>query len=116
MNMKQRSVRLHLEQLEDRTLLSSPGDIEWLHQFGSLRVPDHLDPARSVVANGDIYVAGSVDGMGALPGQTGSGGQIDAYVRKYDVGGTELWTRQFGTGSADWAFAIAADGPGVYVT
>src|SRR5258708_3382605 len=116
--MKRSSVRLHLERLEDRTLLSSPGDVEWLREFGSFRVPEHLDPARSVVADGhgNVYVAGSVEGTAALPGQTGSGGQFDTYVRKYDAAGTELWTRQFGTGSIDGATGIAMDGSGVYVT
>jgi hypothetical protein len=115
--MKRRSLRLQLEHLEDRTLLSSPGDVEWVREFGSFRTPEHLDPARSVVADGhgNVYVAGSVEGMGALPGQTGSGGLLDAYVRKYDAAGTELWTRQFGTGF-DGATGIAVDGSGVYVT
>jgi hypothetical protein len=27
---------LHLDQLEDRTVPSGPGDIDWLRQFGSL--------------------------------------------------------------------------------
>ena len=33
--MKRHSTRLSLERLEDRTVPRNPGDIEWLHQFGS---------------------------------------------------------------------------------
>src|SRR5207244_5456486 len=59
-----------------------------------------------------VYVAGQTDGT--LPGQTGAG-TWDAFVRKYDASGTELWTRQFGTSSFELTWAVAADPSGVYV-
>ena len=46
-------------------------------------------------------LAGYIGG-GTLPGQTTAGG-IDAFVRKYDPNGTEMWTRQFGTAGDDFA-------------
>src|SRR5206468_278053 len=114
-NMKRRKTQLRLERLEDRTVPSGPGDIDWLRQFGSYSNPGPgQDPARSVVADGNVYVVGDIP-FAALPGQT-SAGDADAYVRKYDASGTELWTRQFGTADDDLANGIAVDGSGVYVT
>ena len=68
--------------------------------------------------NGDFtfliaVVAGQTSGV--LPGQTSAGGTGDAFVRKYDASGTEVWTRQFGTDVDDDPGAIAADGTGVIV-
>ncbi|NIV30687.1 MAG: hypothetical protein GWN58_14665, partial [Anaerolineae bacterium] len=51
---------------------------------------------------------------GALPDQTSSGFS-DAFVRKYDSHGNELWTRQFGNGWTVIAFGISVDASGVYV-
>jgi hypothetical protein len=84
-------------------------EIVWTDQFGT----SSLDWAYPISADSSgMYVAGSTND--ALPGQTHAGGQ-DAYVRKYDHGGTEVWTRQFGTIDDDWAHAISADSSGVYV-
>jgi len=84
-------------------------NLTWIKQFGTLSADD----ASSVSVNGAaVYVAGST--TGALAGQTSAGVQ-DAYVRKYDASGNELWTRQFGTSSVDQALAMAADATGVYV-
>ncbi|MGH8649468.1 MAG: hypothetical protein ACREUP_09210, partial [Burkholderiales bacterium] len=44
-----------------------------------------------------------------------SAGQTDAFVRKYDVNGSEQWTRQFGASNVDEALAIASDGTSIYV-
>ena len=101
--MKRTPKRLHLERLEDRTLPSAPGDIEWLRQFGSL-AGAAPDPARAVaVVGGNVYVAGG--GPAQLP-----------YVRKYDAAGNLLWTREFAAGSTVYrALGIAADTSGVYV-
>src|SRR5262249_3762163 len=64
-------------------------------------------------ANGSIYVVGRT--FGAFPNQTNAGG-ADAFVRKYDSDGNELWTRQFGTSTPDIATSIAiASGGTVYV-
>src|SRR5437762_3541924 len=112
--MKVRSRRLHLDRLEDRTVPSAPGDIDWLRQFGSdfTGSGQGLDPARAVAADGNVYVVGDLPH--ALPGQTSAGG-VDAYVRKYDAAGAELWTRQFGTAVNDFPGGLAADASGVYV-
>jgi hypothetical protein len=45
---------------------------------------------------------------GTLPGQHSAGGW-DAFIRKYDLSGNELWTRQFGGGGADIAAGVAVD-------
>jgi len=65
--------------------------VEWIRQFGS---PGHETAAGVAAgADGNVYIAGDTDG--ALPGQTETGSH-DAFVRKYDSQGNEVWTRQFG--------------------
>jgi hypothetical protein len=81
------------------------GNELWTRQFGT--------PGNDIgwgvdVQGSEIYVSGDVGG--ALPGQTFAGGPVDAFVRKYDAAGNELWTRQFGTAGFDRAIRVAADG------
>jgi len=86
-------------------------DIEWVRQFGS----PNYDYAYGVAvdASGNVCVGGYTGGV--LPGQTSFGGD-DAFVRKYDGSGNELWTRQFGTSSGDAVVGVAVDSSGnVYV-
>ena len=86
------------------------GEIEWTDQFGTAM----FDAATSVAtADGYVYVGGHT--QGALPGQNHLGSS-DAFVRKYDVDGNELWTRQFGTPEGERVGGIFADATGVYVT
>ena len=73
---------------------------------------DLVATAVAVDASG-VYVAGS--NHGALAGQTNAGTGADAFVRKYDPDGAELWTRQFGTPPEDWATAVTIDASGLYV-
>jgi uncharacterized protein (TIGR03437 family) len=64
-----------------------------------------------------IYVAG-LTGSGFLPGQCRSGLNGDAFVRKYDHDGTELWTRESFSASyssSSQATSVAMDDTGVYV-
>jgi uncharacterized protein (UPF0548 family) len=85
------------------------GDAVWTRQFGSTSE----DRAYDVSAVLDsIYVAGSTGG--ALPGQVSSG-SYDAFLRKYDAAGNEVWTRQFGSASTDTAQGVSAGIDGVYV-
>ncbi|MGH9004839.1 MAG: SBBP repeat-containing protein, partial [Acidimicrobiia bacterium] len=76
----------------------------WTHQFGS----SDRDYLRGVVADaaGNIYLAGETEGT--LPGQASAGGR-DAFLRKYDPAGTELWTRQFGGAGGDGGAGVALD-------
>lgn len=40
----------------------------------------------------------------------------DAYIRKYNSDGDEVWSRQFGTSRSDIAFGVSTDSSGgVYV-
>ena len=82
----------------------SAGTELWTRQFGS----SDRDYLRGVVSDsaGNIYLAGETEGT--LPGQVSSGGR-DAFLRKYDGAGSELWTRQFGGAGGDGAAGVALD-------
>lgn len=58
-----------------------------------------------------VYLAGQT--AGALPGQV-SAGLTDAFLRKYDLFGGEVWTQQFGTPATDVARCVAVDPSGLY--
>jgi hypothetical protein len=66
----------------------------WTRQFGT----GSRDFGRAVAvdAAGNVYVGGSTSD--AFPGKTKSSpvGYDDAFLRKYDANGAELWTLQFG--------------------
>jgi hypothetical protein len=81
------------------------GNLLATRQFGD---PFQSETATGVAVDGtgSVYVAG--DTFGTLPGQT-SAGFVDAFVREYDAGGSEMWTNQFGTSSQDYAQGVAAD-------
>src|SRR5262249_15887967 len=116
-HMRHGTLRLRLDELESRTVLSSPGDIDWLRQIGSTQ--QAIGIGRAVDADGNVYLAG--DPAGPLPGPTNAGG-ADPFGRKYDANGIELWTREFGGSAADPPLvvaetitAVAVHGSAVYV-
>src|SRR3989449_1492417 len=77
----------------------------WVRQFGT--PSDDSGSAVAVDATG-VYVAGRM--LGSFPGDA-----YDAYLRKYDLNGTVLWTRPIATESFDYANAVAADGSRVSI-
>ena len=84
----------------------------WTRQFGTIG----FDEAASLGVDdaGNVYVTGWTDE--ALPGQTNAGLGEDAYLRKYDSNGFEIWTRQFGTEGSDLAVGVVVSGDsGVFV-
>ncbi|MGH8248932.1 MAG: hypothetical protein ACREUU_21195 [Gammaproteobacteria bacterium] len=85
--------------------------IAWNNQFGAHN-------AHGVAVNSThVYAAGSV--TGALTSADGtalsSAGGVDAYLRKFDLNGVEIWTRQFGGSGLDVARGVAVDAYGVFV-
>lgn len=89
--------------------LDASGNYAWVRQFGGLQ----NEYAYAVCGEGaNIYVLGVT--FEALPGQTGSGGS-DIFLKKFDSAGREIWTRQFGTPTNDYAFSACADSSGVFV-
>ena len=84
----------------------------WARQFGT-SWPDSASDVATDEA-GNVFVVGQTGGV--LPGQSRQGGHSDAYLRKYDGEGNELWTRQFGGQGDDGAQDVVADDFGnVYV-
>ena len=79
-------------------------EIGWTRQFGTS--DNDYAPGLAVDASGNVYIAGWTEG--AFPGESSSGG-TDAFVRKYDGSGNELWTRQFGTSTSDVARGVVVD-------
>jgi hypothetical protein len=80
------------------------GNELWTRQFGS--TVDDSSVAVSVDSTGNVLVVGWTDG--ALANQTPVGG-TDAFAKKFDNAGNELWTRQFGSTGPDFAWAVAVD-------
>ena len=79
----------------------------WTRQFGS---PERDLPKGVALDDaGNIYVVGQT--FGTLPGQTSAGGW-DAFIRKYNPAGDEVWTRQFGGGGAESAASVRIDHAG----
>ena len=73
------------------------GNEAWTHQFGTLGTDQALG---ITVDSNSIYVVGKT--RFSLSGQPNAGNE-DAFVRKLDLNGSELWTRQFGTAGDDLA-------------
>ncbi|MGQ0797082.1 MAG: hypothetical protein ACT4OI_04350 [Methanobacteriota archaeon] len=89
--------------------LDAADETPWADTFGT---PED-DVAFAVdVREGDAFVGGRT--WGEFPGQT-RGGFRDEFLRRYDTGGNEVWTRQFGTIGDNAAFAVRADATGLYV-
>jgi hypothetical protein len=89
------------------------GSLLWVRQFGT----SSDDPARIFLGGIAVDYTGVYVGSGvalALPGQT-SVGDVDAFLRKYDFHGNELWTTQFGTACRDRVTAVAVHSSGMYV-
>lgn len=78
------------------------GQAVWTRQFGTSNddaaLGVTLDPSGNVLVVGEIH------------GRPAGGG--DAFLRKYDADGTELWTQQFGSGLSDRASGVAVDAAG----
>ena len=91
----------------------SGGNELWERQIDSVIPTPETDLAQTTDTEGNTYVAGVTGGV--LPGQT-SAGSSDAFLRKYDASGNELWTRQFGTSGSDKALGITVDATAVYVS
>src|SRR5437867_3919133 len=85
------------------------GNVVWTRRFSSQNGVGTYAVAFTGFSD---YVAGYT--QGALSNETSAGG-YDAFVRKYDTDGTELWTHQFGTSGNDFAWGAAADRSSVYV-
>jgi hypothetical protein len=86
------------------------GNIIWTRQFGGFR---DASGTGVHVSSDAVYVVGRTEGV--LAGLINYG-EHDAFVRKYDFNGNELWTRQFGGSAFDTATAVIGDSSGVYIT
>ncbi|MSO21450.1 MAG: hypothetical protein EXQ56_13535 [Acidobacteria bacterium] len=93
------------------TRFDTLGNQTWTRQFGATTAAQ--DVATGAAADGaGVYVVGWTSGT--LPQQSRQDG-TDAFIRKYDASGAEVWTRQFGTLSDDEALAVVSHTSGVYV-
>ena len=85
---------------------------DWVDQFGT----ELYDWGNAVAANDSaVYVTGAT--LLEFPGseRLSDTDVADVFVRRYDLAGEALWTRQFGTSSEDQGRAIAVDDSGIYV-
>jgi hypothetical protein len=87
--------------------LDAAGTEIWIRQFGA--AGDDRGTAVAVDKASNVFVAGRTES--AMPAQH-SAGNFDAFIRKLDPNGNELWTNQFGTAADDDAIGLATDAEG----
>ncbi|HKR06861.1 MAG TPA: SBBP repeat-containing protein [Bacteroidia bacterium] len=85
------------------------GQIIWLKKAGGSGTD--IGYGIDLDANGNIYIAGTFQGVAAFGGitVTSSAGSPDIFVARYDPAGNPLWVQQAGSATDDQAQAIAVD-------
>ena len=87
------------------------GGRAWTKQFGGA---DFGLVYGLAADSGGVYAVGTTSGAIVSTSDPGTG---HAFIRRLRSGdGAEVWTRQFGAGSSDTAFSVAADPSGVYIS
>ncbi|HZE87565.1 MAG TPA: SBBP repeat-containing protein [Methylomirabilota bacterium] len=86
------------------------GNDIWTHEFGT--AGEDFGNGIAIDSTG-VYVSGTTND--SFPGQTNIG-NYDAFLRKYDFSGSEVWTREFGTSGPDEARGAYANAQGVYIS
>lgn len=85
----------------------SDGIQKWVRRLGTAENEESNGISADIFGN--LYVTGSTGG--ALGGSF-AGGFFDAYIAKYNAGGSLQWVRQFGTSQIDVSNSVSADGLG----
>ena len=87
------------------------GAMQWTQQLGSSEYENVFGVSADGLGN--VYLAGETQGSLGGP----NAGVDDAFISKYDAGGTLQWTQQLGTNTSDQGFGVSADGLGnVYIS
>ena len=86
------------------------GNVIWTKEIGT----KGNDVQGSVALDGAGGLYASFTTTGAVPGTTNAGFN-DIVVRRYDLDGNAIWTRQYGTTSDEQEFSAVADDGGVYL-
>lgn len=97
--------------------MDANGDFLWAKSFGGNA--DDFGHALAVDATGNVYTAGSFEGMadfdpGAETMNLEANGSKDVFVQTMDANGNFLWVKSFGGSGDDIANSIKVDGLDVY--
>ena len=87
------------------------GDLSRTRLFAASTTTRSLGAA--VGATG-VYVTGGMHASLNSSGRGGGYGGTDAFLRKYDPDGNEIWSDQFGSAGCDWVRSVSVMGSDVY--
>jgi len=92
--------------------LSPEGSILWTHSFGTSAGDGGYSITTDIHSN--VYIIGRT--LGAFEGLTNQG-DFDIFITKFTAEGEQVWNRQIGSPSADFANSIDTDSNGnIYLT
>jgi len=91
---------------------NSAGTQLWARMIGGTGIDQN--PKLVMDGSGNVYVLGETSG--AIAGETPLGG-LDGFLAKFDSSGSMLWSKQFGTPSADTPGHLTLDSAGdIYIS
>ena len=92
---------------------NSNGDKQWTKLLGTSGGDE--GKVITISSDGSIFIAGNTEGD--LDGQTNNGGFNDAFISKFNSGGTKEWTRLLGTSYEDYGNALTTGTDGsIYIS
>jgi hypothetical protein len=104
---------------------NSSGELQWVRQAGGeLQAGSNLDRASGIAIIGtDVFITGSFWGtinfnnpLAVGSNEITSAGFHDIFIAKYNSNGDFQWARRAGSGGFDYAYSIAANNTGVYIS
>ena len=91
------------------------GDSLWTRQLNSTE-NETVVPAGVATDSGSVYISGSTFRLAGTGGGTFLPETEQAFLRKLDGSGNDVWARRIDTSNANSVVSVAADAAGIYIS
>jgi hypothetical protein len=117
-NIQNNTISFDLDNYDPTQTLIIDPSLEWATYYGGSGYEEITDVTVDII--GDVYVSGetgSSTGIAANGHQNSYGGNVDAFLVKFNSAGFRQWGTYYGGNSVDYGYSFVVDGSGnIYLT